>query len=62
MNGVEIEDYEIVAKDGFVLGDRLANHWLDQIKPDTISKYDRIYIAKVGKHLEVGYMKADFLR
>lgn len=62
MDGEEIEDYEIVAKDGFVIGDRLANHWLDQIKPDVMSKYDRIYIAKVGKHLEIGYMKADFLR
>ncbi len=62
MDGAEIEDYEIVAKDGFVIGDRLANHWLDQIKPDDLSKYDRIYIAKVGKHLGVGYMKADFLR
>ena len=62
MNNAEIEDYEIIAKDGFVIGDRLSNHWLDQIKPDTISKYNRIYIVKVGKHLEVGYMKANFLR
>ena len=62
MNNAEIEDYEIVPKDEFILGDRLANHWLDQIKPDATSKYDRIYIAKVGKHLEIGYMLADFLR
>lgn len=57
-----VKDYKIVPQDSFVLGDRLANHWLDQIKPDSLSRYDRIYIAKVDKHLEVGYMKADFLR
>ncbi len=62
MSKEEMEDYELVPQDGFVLGDKLANHWLDRIKPDSLSKHDRIYIAKVGNHLEVGYMKADFLR
>ena len=62
MSSNEIEDYELIPQDEFVLGDRLANNWIEQIKPDKLSKYDRIYIAKVDKHLEIGYMKAEFLR
>ena len=58
----EVDDYEIVAQDGFIIGDKLANHWLDLIKPDIPSRYDRLYIAKVDNHLEIGYMKVDFLR
>ena len=62
MSKDEIEDYELIPQDSFVLGDRLVNHWIYLIKPENLSKYDRIYIAKVGKHLEIGYMKAEFLR
>lgn len=58
----EIENYEIVEQDGFIIGDRLENHWLRQIKPDELSRYNRLYIAKVGKHLIIGYLKVDFLR
>ena len=62
MNREEVDDYEIVEQDGFIIGDRLANHWLKKIKPDELSRYDRLYIAKTGKHLIIGYMKVDFLR
>jgi hypothetical protein len=58
----EVDDYEIVEQDEFIIGDRLANHWVKQIKPDAPSRYDRLYIAKVDNHLEIGYMKVDFLR
>ena len=58
----EIDDYEIIEQDGFIVGDRLANHWLKEIKPEIPSQYDRLYIAKVDNHLEIGYMKVDFLR
>jgi len=62
MNENEVDDYEIVEQDGFIIGDRLENHWLELIKPDAPSRYDRLYIAKVDNHLEIGYMKVDFLR
>jgi len=62
MKQEEIDDYEIVEQDGFIIGDKLTNHWLELIKPDDLSRYDRLYIAKVDNHLEIGYMKVDFIR
>ena len=62
MNGREVDDYEIIEQDGFIIGDKLENHWLELIKPKTLSRNDRLYIAKVDNHLEIGYMEVEFIR
>jgi len=40
----EVDDYETVEQDGFIIGDRLANHWLELIKPDAPSRFSTIIL------------------